>query len=164
MSAIEQGIPHLLGGVSQQPATLRDESEGEEQINGLSLIATGLGKRPASEHAAVLSATPSAAYDSVHTHLVARNSTDRYRIVLSNGDLKVFDAATGTEQTVTFPNGKAYLTPRTPHAISAASPLASTPTSPTRQSSSPEQARSRRSQGTKHSFRFELLTSLRSTR
>jgi hypothetical protein len=109
MSAIEQGIPHLLGGVSQQPATLRDESEGEEQINGLSLISTGLGKRPASEHAAVLSATPSAAYDSVHTHLVARNSTDRYRIVLSNGDLKVFDAATGTEQTVTFPNGKAYL-------------------------------------------------------
>lgn len=114
MSVVSQDIPNLLGGVSQQPATLRDASEGEEQINMLPMIATGNGKRPAALHSAVLSATPSAAYDSVHTHQVARNSTDRYRIVLSNGDLKVFDAATGAEQAVTFPNGKAYLTTTDP--------------------------------------------------
>jgi hypothetical protein len=109
MPVVNQEIPNLLGGVSQQPATLRDVTEGDEQINMVSFQATGAAKRPASDHSAVLSATPSAAYDSVHMHSVARNSTDRFRIVLSNGDLKVFDAATGAEQTVTFPNGKAYL-------------------------------------------------------
>jgi hypothetical protein len=109
MPVVNQEIPNLLGGVSQQPATLRDVTEGDEQVNMVSFIATGAAKRPAALHSAVLSATPSAAYDSVHVHPVARNSTDRYRIVLSNGDLKVFDAVTGAEQTVTFPNGKTYL-------------------------------------------------------
>lgn len=109
MAVVEQSLSSLLGGVSQQPATQRDETQGDEQVNALSLIATGMSKRPASEHSSVLSATANSAYDSVHSHVVARNTTDRYRIVLSNGDLKVFDAATGTEQTVTFPNGKTYL-------------------------------------------------------
>lgn len=109
MPEVQQLIPNLLGGVSQQPATVRDNSEAEEQINGLSDFANGLSKRPASQHSAVLSATPDAAYSSVHAHTVDRTSTDRYRVILCNGDLKVFDAITGAQQTVTFPNGKAYL-------------------------------------------------------
>lgn len=109
MPVVTQEIENLLGGVSQQPATLRDATEAEEQVNMLSIMGIGNAKRPASQHSAVLSATPAAAYDSVHAHTVARSSTDRYRIVLVNGDLKVFDAATGIEQTVTFPNGKTYL-------------------------------------------------------
>jgi hypothetical protein len=102
-------IDNLLGGVSQKPVTERDANQVEEEVNGILTIAKGNGKRPPSQHTAVLSAVPTAAYDAVHTHLVSRSSTDRYRVILSNGDLKVFDAVTGAEQTVDFPNGKAYL-------------------------------------------------------
>jgi hypothetical protein len=116
MAEVQQLIPNLLSGVSQQPATLRDNSEGDEQINGMSDFAQGLSKRMGSQHLAVISATADAAYNSVHTHLVDRNAADRYRVVLCNGDLKVFDATTGTQQTVTFPNGKAYLNTTDPAA------------------------------------------------
>lgn len=109
MPLVSQAIDSLIAGVSQQPLTLRDISSLEEQINGISRYATGLSKRPPADHTSVLSAVTTAAYDSVNLHTVARSSTDRYRVILSNGDLKVFDALTGTEQAVTFPDGKAYL-------------------------------------------------------
>jgi hypothetical protein len=35
--------------------------------------------------------------------------SERYIVVVTNGDLKVFDADTGTEKTVAFPTGKGYL-------------------------------------------------------
>lgn len=109
MALVSQAIANLLGGVSQRPQAQRDASECEEQINLIADIGTGLRTRPPSVRSSTLSATPTSAYDSVHEHDVLRSADDRYRIIISDGDLKVFDVETGTEQTVDFPNGKAYL-------------------------------------------------------
>jgi hypothetical protein len=75
MSVVSQEIDNLLGGVSQQPATLRDATEGEEQINMLPLIATGNSKRPPTQHSAVLSATPRRTTRYTRTMLFATRRT-----------------------------------------------------------------------------------------
>lgn len=49
MALVSKSIPNLINGVSQQPPTLRLESQGEEQENGLSDVVDGLKKRPPTE-------------------------------------------------------------------------------------------------------------------
>lgn len=46
MSLVSKQIPNLINGISQQPAELRLESQGEIQENGLSDVVDGLKKRP----------------------------------------------------------------------------------------------------------------------
>ena len=46
MGLVSSSIPNLLNGVSQQPAPLRQPTQAEIQINGLSDVADGLKKRP----------------------------------------------------------------------------------------------------------------------
>ncbi len=111
MSLISSVIPSLFNGVSQQPAPLRHTSQGELQENCYSTIATGLRKRPNTVH---LSKLRAAAAEDVHIHLINRDTTERYIVVLFDGDLEVYDLATGAAKTVTFPDGKAYLDVVTP--------------------------------------------------
>lgn len=106
MSLITQQIPALFNGVSQQPATLRLPSQGEAQVNGYSSVADGLRKRPPFEHVAKVS---TADWSTAFIHTINRDTTERYIVVVTDGDLKVFDTA-GVEKTVSFPEGKTYLT------------------------------------------------------
>lgn len=46
MGLVSKSIPNLINGVSQQPASLRLESQGELQENGFSDVVDGLKKRP----------------------------------------------------------------------------------------------------------------------
>jgi len=46
MGLVSKSIPNLINGVSQQPAALRLESQGEVQENGFSDVVDGLKKRP----------------------------------------------------------------------------------------------------------------------
>lgn len=46
MGLVSKSIPNLINGVSQQPAALRLESQGEAQENGFSDVVDGLKKRP----------------------------------------------------------------------------------------------------------------------
>lgn len=105
MAVISGFIPNFLNGVSQQSLSLRTSSQGSEQINGISTTIDGLKKRPASRHIAPLMTPPAG---SLFTHLINRDTTERYEVIISNGDLKVFDL-NGNAKTVAFPNGKAYL-------------------------------------------------------
>ena len=50
MSLISRTIPNFVNGVSQQPPSLRLESQGELQENGLSSVIKGLEKRPGFHH------------------------------------------------------------------------------------------------------------------
>lgn len=105
MPIISGSVPNLINGVSQQPFALRLASQAEEQINGYSSIVEGLTKRAPTKHVAKLLATlPEASY----VHIVNRDVTERYVVVATNGDLKVFDFF-GVEKTVNFPAGKGYL-------------------------------------------------------
>jgi hypothetical protein len=102
---ISQSIPNLANGVSQQPFTLRLASQAELQENGLSTTSQGLRKRPPTKH---LKKILSGTFTNSYIHTINRDENERYVVVVTNGDLKVFDLA-GNEKTVSFPNGKAYL-------------------------------------------------------
>lgn len=107
MTLLATAIPNLISGVSQQPPTLRLETSCKEMINGWPSVVSGLNKRPPTEHIANI--TGVTIPNNVAGYLIDREDSYRYIVVASGLDLKVFDL-NGTEQTVTFPNGKAYLT------------------------------------------------------
>ena len=110
MALISQSIPNLVNGVSQQPFTLRLSSQADLQENGLSTTSQGLRKRPPTKHLKkIMSGTLGDAY----IHTINRDTVERYVVVITNGDLKVYDLA-GVEKTVTFPDGKTYLNATTP--------------------------------------------------
>lgn len=102
---VSRQIPSLFNGVSQQPATIRLPSQGEEQINGYATVAEGLYKRPPTEHVARFTTDN---LTSAHLHTISRDTDEQYIVVVTDGDLKVYDLA-GVEQTVSFPLGKLYL-------------------------------------------------------
>ena len=100
-------ISNLIGGVSQQPDALRLENTGTVVENAWLSVVNGQGKRPRSEHVAKTSMGPTAR--NMMGYLIDRDEDYRYILTIANNDLRVFDLADGSEQTVNFPNGKAYL-------------------------------------------------------
>lgn len=110
MSLISSSIPNFVNGVSQQPYTLRLVSQGEVQENGLSTVSQGLKKRPPTKHLKKIQSTP---LGNCFIHTINRDANERYIAVVTNGDLKVYNI-NGVEQTVNFPNGKAYLNSASP--------------------------------------------------
>jgi hypothetical protein len=104
---ISSSIPNLVNGVSQQPDALRLASQSDAQENFLSSVVEGLKRRPGSNH---LSKLTDSSWSEAFLHTINRDSNERYAVVILNGDLKVFDLFTGDEVTVSFPNGKDYLT------------------------------------------------------
>lgn len=105
MALVNRAIPALYNGVSQQPATLRLPSQAQSQINGWSNVVNGLQHRPPFQTVGKISNT---SLSSAYLSIVNRDLQHQYVIVITNGNLQVFDLE-GNTKTVTFPNGKAYL-------------------------------------------------------
>jgi hypothetical protein len=105
MALVNRSIPNVYNGVSQQPPSLRLPSQASEQINGLSSVVFGLSKRPPTSHVAKIS---TATNTDSFIHTINRSDNEQYKVIITNGDLKVYNLA-GVEQTVSFPDGKAYL-------------------------------------------------------
>lgn len=102
---VSGSLASLANGVSQQPSTARLSSQGEEQENGQSSIVEGLGKRPPTHHQAkVINGVINAAT----MHLINRDTTERYEVVITNNSIKVFDID-GVEKTVTVEDADGYL-------------------------------------------------------
>lgn len=110
MAFVNRSIPNLYNGVSQQPPSLRLTSQASEQINGLSSVVFGLSKRPNTNHIKKLS---TAVLEDSFVHTINRSKTEQYKVIITNGGLKVYDI-NGIEQTVTFPDGTAYLNATSP--------------------------------------------------
>lgn len=106
MSLVTQTIPALFNGISQQPAPLRLSSQAEEQVNAYSTVVDGLTKRPPFEHIAKLSDGSLA--NAAHIHTINRDTSERYIVVVTDGDINVYDLA-GNELVVNAPKGMAYL-------------------------------------------------------
>lgn len=103
---VSRHIPALFNGVSQQSPTLRQDAQAETQVNAYATVMDGLRKRPPFQHIAkVTTADISTAF----VHAINRDVGERYIVIITDGDLKVYDANTGVEKTVNFPTGKAYL-------------------------------------------------------
>jgi hypothetical protein len=112
MALISSSIPNLVNGVSQQPFTLRLASQAELQENGLSTTSQGLRKRPPTKH---LKRIITGSVGDAYIHTINRDEIEKYIVIVTNGDLRVFDLA-GTEKTVNFPGGKGYLSASVPNA------------------------------------------------
>ncbi|ARO29950.1 tail tubular protein B [Rhizobium sp. NXC14] len=108
---ISTTIPNLINGVSQQPYALRLASQCELQENAHSSVVEGLRKRPGTTHKAKITNAPAG---ELFTHTINRDRTEQYEVIVGNQALKVYDLKTGTEKTVAFPNGTAYLTATDP--------------------------------------------------
>lgn len=111
MGLVNSPIANLFNGVSQQPAQLRLVSQCEASENFYPTIATGLRKRPPTEFKAKLS---SSLNKSAYAAVLNRDTTERYVLLVNNGTLEVYDAFTGAQKTVNFPDGTGYLGSATP--------------------------------------------------
>ena len=105
MGIVSGSIPNLINGVSQQPFALRLASQAERQLNAYSSVAEGLTKRPPTKHVAKLDDRQ---VGPVYLHRINRDVGERYVVMISNGDLKVW-TIDGQPRTVNFPNGRGYL-------------------------------------------------------
>ena len=97
MKNVAVTIPNLIQGISQQPDSQRDPSQGEIQINGVSSIAEGLRKRDSSRTLAKVSDT---AFGDAFFHTILRDQEEEYISVITKDEIKVFELD-GTERTVT---------------------------------------------------------------
>jgi hypothetical protein len=114
MALISKTIANLLNGVSQQPPSIRNPTQCEVQENYLSDVTQGNCHRPHTtflETLASLGASPARP----HFHDIDKGPGSRYKVMITDGDLKVFDMETGEEKTVNFPDGKAYLAADNPY-------------------------------------------------
>lgn len=99
MPLISSSIPNLINGVSQQPAALRLASQAETVVNCLPSPVEGLKKRPPCYHIAKLFAG-SAGAGRPFTHIVDRDGTIKYLVMIQDSAIKVF-GLDGSVKTVT---------------------------------------------------------------
>lgn len=85
MPLISGQIPNLINGISQQPATLRMPTQGEDQENGLSHVTRGLEKRPCTEHVAELTGITSTDSNDVFIHTIRRTDDEAYALAIKGG-------------------------------------------------------------------------------
>lgn len=106
MALISQSIPNLINGISQQPPSLRLNTQAEVQENGLSSVVTGLSKRPCTEYTADLGVISN--LDKAFIHTIRRDENEFYSMVIDTaGTIRVFDKD-GVSKTVTN-NASSYL-------------------------------------------------------
>jgi hypothetical protein len=108
---INKSIPSLFNGVSQQPPTLRHDTQAELSENAYPSIATGLRKRPPLSYLALLSR---AVISNAAVHIINRSTTERYVVFGTNGGIQVYSLLDGSPRTVSFPNGTGYLASASP--------------------------------------------------
>ena len=87
MSNVTQRIDNFVGGVSQQSPRLRHAAQLEAQINGYSTEAGGLQKRPPTINHGKLFTAEGVPY---YVHLINRDETERYIMLISSGKIRVF--------------------------------------------------------------------------
>lgn len=103
---LSTSISNLTTGVSQQPPALRLDTACQEMINAWPSVVSGLSKRPPSKALSVLNADTNT--DSIG-YIIDRDPSYRYMVLIHNTNLRVYDLNTGVEQSVSFPDGKGYL-------------------------------------------------------
>jgi outer membrane lipoprotein-sorting protein len=96
MPLVNGSIPSLINGVSQQPDSMRLPTQGVEQINGVSSLLDGLGKRPPTSNIAKIS---NSNYVYPYVHFVDRDETERY-ILMVYPDRVVAVGTDGTQYPV----------------------------------------------------------------
>ncbi|MER9596119.1 hypothetical protein [Mesorhizobium sp. M0244] len=106
MAKISGTIPNFANGVSQQAVALRLASQGDLQLNAYSTVVDGLKKRPPTQRRASLGG----GFDGlIHTHMINRDASERYEVIMSSAGIRVFGLSDGGERIVNTPDGIGYL-------------------------------------------------------
>ena len=114
MVAVTQIIPDLLGGISQQPDNQKDTGDLADSINAYPDVTLGLIKRPGLQYVYETTTGVTDLADG-KWFFINRDGNEKYIACLqpgtssTNGSLRIFNAATGVEASITYPNNKAYL-------------------------------------------------------
>lgn len=106
MSLLRDEVGNIFGGVSQQPQTQRSSSHLDGQVNAHVYQGRLLGRRPPTFHIANIDDSVSG---EATTFDVVRSASEKYKVVILNDELKVYNGFTGTEMTVEAPDGFGYL-------------------------------------------------------
>lgn len=88
MGLISTTIPTLIGGVSQQPSTIRMASQCEVMENCFPSVVEFLRGRPATRHIARLL---DRRVTNAATHVINRDASEQYVVILADNQLLVFD-------------------------------------------------------------------------
>lgn len=102
MSLITQEIPGLYNGVSQQPSSMRLDTQCELQENFLGTLTKGLIRRPGTKHVAVL--TDSKADTTSFFHSINRAADEQYILIATGNDTEPLEVwnVNGTKATITY--------------------------------------------------------------
>jgi hypothetical protein len=111
MPPVSGNIPNLIGGVSQQPDSLRLPNQLEAQDNCYSSPVDGLHDRPPVEHLAKIH---TGTLGDCFTHLSNRSVDERYEIIITDGTIQVFDLAGNAKSVDVVEGAEAYLASLTP--------------------------------------------------
>ena len=108
MPAINQRIPNFLGGVSQQPDTIKFPGQVRVCDNAVPDVTFGLTKRPAGEFVKTLTNTTADGY----WYEIIRDGDQKYLLQITPANsysgtkpIRVWNLLTGVEQTLTNSNG-----------------------------------------------------------
>ena len=114
MAVISRAIHTLLRGISQSSDALKQPDHADIQDNADSNPVLGLTKRSGFQY---LSSLSSSTLGNVHIQTINRDTSERYVAVFSNGNVQVFDLATGNSVNVNKPDGTTYLNTSSPRTV-----------------------------------------------
>ncbi len=107
MAAINQRIPNFLGGVSQQPDSIKYPGQLRVCDNAYPDVTFGLTKRPPAEFVKKLSGVQTGGTS--YWYNILRDGDEKYIMQIKvGGAIKIWDVLTGNEETVTT-NDSSYL-------------------------------------------------------
>jgi hypothetical protein len=110
MPLITSPIPNLIGGVNQQPPSIRQANEAEKVDNAVPSPIEGLLKRPPTERIAVVADSGGVLRninktESLFVHLIERDETEKYLLVVQeSGTADIYDLA-GNRKTLLADSG-----------------------------------------------------------
>lgn len=102
MPIVSQSIKNFVAGISQQPPVLRHPEQLEKQINGFSSEASGLQKRPPTQHMFSLDDTVVSNTTKPMVHDINRDAHEKYIAMFTGNTIDVYDVMTGEKKNVTF--------------------------------------------------------------
>ena len=98
---ITTSIPNFIGGISQQPPSIRSSSEAEDIENAVPSPVEGLIKRPPTEHVAAVASSAGVLRTCTtaqppFVHLIERDESEKYILtILQDGTLDIYDLSPG---------------------------------------------------------------------
>lgn len=103
-------IPNFIGGINQQPPSIRNPNEAQDILNAIPSPVDGLLKRPMMDYVAGIDDSGGSLYsvnqmDVPFCHLIERDESERYILTILRNGTPIIYNLTGNRQTVNIASG-----------------------------------------------------------